>query len=251
MNRPRVPVRLLAGESLPGIAEALGNMDGRLLLDGAHRLVTRHGGVITAGRVAADPSRVLADRATWARPAADGSRTYCSPLPDGALTVSGRQAVTVHEADGTVRWEHRHRDRQHAPDASGACTPDPAGHVLLATTAGPLGPDGSYAGGVCRALDPVTGEVLAPFAFGGLAALRGEWTDADVVRITAANVVLQREVRSLTAGRERLTKRLSAARDNARFADRRIAALEAQIAEQLTVPPAWGPSFGSCRAHGA
>lgn len=72
---------------------------------------------------------------------------------------------------------------------------------------------------------------------GQIAALQGEWTDADVVRITTANVALQREVRALTAERERLTKRLAAARDNARFADKRIAALEAQIAEQLTAPP--------------
>ncbi|MFJ1902094.1 DUF6262 family protein [Streptomyces sp. NPDC088115] len=72
---------------------------------------------------------------------------------------------------------------------------------------------------------------------GQIAALQGEWTDADVVRITTANVALQREVRALTAERERLTKRLAAARDNARFADKRIAALEAQIAEHLTTPP--------------
>ncbi|MEV7817837.1 DUF6262 family protein [Streptomyces flaveolus] len=71
---------------------------------------------------------------------------------------------------------------------------------------------------------------------GQIAALQGEWTDADVVRITT-NVALQREVRALTAERERLTRRLAAARDNARFADKRIAALEAQIAEQLTAPP--------------
>jgi predicted nucleic acid-binding Zn-ribbon protein len=57
------------------------------------------------------------------------------------------------------------------------------------------------------------------------------------VRITTANVTLQREVRALTAERGRLTKRLAAARDNARFADKRIAALEAQIAELLTAPP--------------
>ena len=72
---------------------------------------------------------------------------------------------------------------------------------------------------------------------GQLAGLQGEWTDADVVRITTTNVALQREVRTLTAERDRLTKRLAAARDNTRFADKRIAALEAQIAEQLTTPP--------------
>ncbi|MDV5149478.1 hypothetical protein R1T08_36505 [Streptomyces sp. SBC-4] len=108
MNHPRVPARLLARESLPGITEALGNLDGWLLRDSAHWLITRHEGVITVGRVAADPSEVLADRATWTVPAADGSGTYCSPLPDGALAIGSRQAVTVYEADGTVRWEHHH-----------------------------------------------------------------------------------------------------------------------------------------------
>ncbi|CAL2069202.1 conserved protein of unknown function [Streptomyces murinus] len=52
--------------------------------------------------------------------------------------------------------------------------------------------------------------------FGQIAALQGEWTDAEVVRITTANVTLQREARALTVERDRLTKRLSAAQDNAR-----------------------------------
>ncbi|MFF5920943.1 hypothetical protein ACFY8C_21765 [Streptomyces flavochromogenes] len=161
MNHPRVPVRPLAHESLPGITEGLGNMDGLLLRDRAHWLVTRHEGTITVGRVDTDPSRVLAGRATWRNPAPDASGTYCSPLPGGALAVSGRQAVTVYEADGTVRWEHRHEEWRHSPGASGACAPDPAGRVLLAAMAGPHGPGGSYAGDVCRALDLTTGEVLA------------------------------------------------------------------------------------------
>ncbi|MEU3744087.1 MULTISPECIES: hypothetical protein [Streptomyces] len=161
MNRPRVPARLLARESVPGVTEALGSMDGWLLRDGAHWLVTRHEGVVTVGRVAADPSRVLADRSSWTDPATVGSDTYCSPLPDGALALSGREAVTVYEADGTARWEHRHRDWQHSPEAAGACTPDPAGRVLLATMAGPPGADGLSRGDICRVLDLATGEVLA------------------------------------------------------------------------------------------
>lgn len=161
MNCPHAPVGLLAHESLPGITEALGNLDGWLMRDGAHWLVTRHEGTITIGKVDAHPSRVLADRATWTDPDPYTSGTYCSPLPERALAISSRQAVTVYEADGTVRWEHRHRDRQHSPGASGACPPDPAGRVLLATMAGPLGADGLSTGDICRALDLATGEVLA------------------------------------------------------------------------------------------
>ncbi|WP_333766905.1 hypothetical protein [Streptomyces sp. IBSBF 2435] len=72
---------------------------------------------------------------------------------------------------------------------------------------------------------------------GQIAELQQDWTDADVVRITTANVALSREVTALTSINERLNKRLTAARDNARFADRRIAALEAGIAEELVAPP--------------
>lgn len=63
------------------------------------------------------------------------------------------------------------------------------------------------------------------------------------MRITTANVAMQLEVRSLTAERDCLNKRLAAARDNARFADKCIAVLEAQIAEQLIAPPS------ACRAN--
>ncbi|MFE5591212.1 hypothetical protein [Streptomyces sp. NPDC056549] len=161
MNNPRVPARLLVREALPGIAEALGKLDGWLLRHGAHWLVTRHEGVITVGRVGADPAQVLEDRGTWPDPATDGSASYCSPLPGGALAISGQEAVTVHEPDGTVRWEHNHRMWTESPDASAACTPDPTGCVLLATMAGPLGEDGLSRGDICRALDLTTGEVLA------------------------------------------------------------------------------------------
>ncbi|MFE9884454.1 hypothetical protein [Streptomyces scopuliridis] len=161
MNYPRVPAGLLTREFLPGITDALENTDGWLLRDGAHWLVTRHEGTIAVGRVGTDPSRVLADRTTWTNPAPDDPSQYCSPLPDGSLAISTREAVTVHETGGTIRWEHRHRDWQQSPEAAGACTADPAGQVLLATMAGPLGPDGLSAGDICRALDLATGEVLA------------------------------------------------------------------------------------------
>ncbi|GGV99221.1 hypothetical protein GCM10010230_24820 [Streptomyces narbonensis] len=170
MNYPRLPARLLARESLPGITEALGKMDGWLLRDGAHWLVTRYQGTITTSRISTDQSLVAGARATWTDPAANGSDPYCSPLPDGALATSTREAVIVQESDGTVRWEHRHRDWQHSPGATGACTPDLAGRVLLATMAGPLGADGPSKGDICRALDLATGEVLAEHVLPSLSA---------------------------------------------------------------------------------
>ncbi|MFF5768593.1 hypothetical protein ACFY8F_39495 [Streptomyces tanashiensis] len=161
MIHPRVRARLLARESLPGMAQALGNLDGWLLRDGAHWLVTRHEGRITTSRIGTDHSQVVAAQAAWNEPTPSGSGTYCSPLPGGALAISGREAVIVQERDGTVRWEHSHGDWQHAPGAGGACTPDPGGRVLLATMAGPLGDDGLSRGDICRALDLATGELLA------------------------------------------------------------------------------------------
>ncbi|MEU7390054.1 hypothetical protein [Streptomyces tanashiensis] len=171
MMHPRVRARLLARESLPGVAEALGNLDGWLLRDGAHWLVTRHEGRITTSRIGTDHSQVVAAQAAWNDPTPSGSDTYCSPLSDGALAVSGREAVIVQERDGTLRWEHSHRDWRHAPGAGGACTPDPAGRVLLATMAGPLGDDGVSRGDICRALDLTTGEVLAEHVLPSLSAM--------------------------------------------------------------------------------
>ncbi|WP_327590533.1 DUF6262 family protein [Nonomuraea sp. NBC_00507] len=59
-------------------------------------------------------------------------------------------------------------------------------------------------------------------------------------RIVAANTALQQRVRQLTQGNQRLEERLKAARSNSRFADRRIAQLEAQVLGQsghLPGPP--------------
>ncbi|MGW6415816.1 hypothetical protein [Streptomyces sp. NPDC055055] len=67
-------------------------MDGWLQRDGAHWLVTRQQGVITTSRISTDHSQVVAARATWTDPAADGSDTHCSPLPDGALATSTRES---------------------------------------------------------------------------------------------------------------------------------------------------------------
>ncbi|MFI9366757.1 DUF6262 family protein [Kitasatospora sp. NPDC053057] len=61
--------------------------------------------------------------------------------------------------------------------------------------------------------------------------LQTEWTEDDIVRITTENSILKRRVRELEQENRRATDRLAAARDNIRFADKRIADLEAQLLE--------------------
>lgn len=62
--------------------------------------------------------------------------------------------------------------------------------------------------------------------------LQSEWTEEDIVRITTENSGLKRRVRELTGENRSLDSRLTAARDNGRFADRRIADLEVRLAEE-------------------
>ncbi|MET9132704.1 DUF6262 family protein [Streptomyces antibioticus] len=67
--------------------------------------------------------------------------------------------------------------------------------------------------------------------------LRSEWSQEDIGRIITDNGNLKRQVRELTAEGKSLTGKLSAARDNIRFADKRIADLEAQLVSVTTPPP--------------
>lgn len=64
--------------------------------------------------------------------------------------------------------------------------------------------------------------------------LEQEWSEAAIQRITTANTPLKQRVRQLIHDNRILEEWLNAARDNGRFADRRIAQLEAQILEQPT-----------------
>jgi Family of unknown function (DUF6262) len=61
--------------------------------------------------------------------------------------------------------------------------------------------------------------------------LEAEWTQEAVQRITTENTTLKQRVRQLTADNRTLDERLKAARSNLRFQDRRVADLEARIAE--------------------
>jgi chromosome segregation ATPase len=72
--------------------------------------------------------------------------------------------------------------------------------------------------------------------FGQIRDLEAEWTQDDVQRITAENTTLKQRVRQLTAENRTLDERLKAARSNLRFQDRRIADLEARLADPAIWP---------------
>ncbi|WP_405747563.1 hypothetical protein OG422_30665 [Streptomyces sp. NBC_01525] len=61
--------------------------------------------------------------------------------------------------------------------------------------------------------------------------MQAEWTEEAIQRITTENTTLKQRVRQLTTDNRTLDERLKAARSNLRFQDRRMADLEARIAE--------------------
>ena len=67
--------------------------------------------------------------------------------------------------------------------------------------------------------------------------LQSEWTEEAIQRITTENATLKQRVRTLTAGNRTLEEKLKAARENLRFHDKRIADLEAQLAELTAGAP--------------
>lgn len=60
--------------------------------------------------------------------------------------------------------------------------------------------------------------------------LEAEWTQDAIQRVTSENTSLKQRVRQLTTDNRALDERLKAARSNLRFQDRRVADLEAQVA---------------------
>lgn len=61
--------------------------------------------------------------------------------------------------------------------------------------------------------------------------LEAEWSQEAIQRITTENTALKQRVRQLTTDNRSFDERLKAARSNLRFQDRRVADLEAQIAD--------------------
>lgn len=73
--------------------------------------------------------------------------------------------------------------------------------------------------------------------------LQAEWTTDTFQKITSENTTLKQRVRQLCADNRTLDERLTAARCNLRFQDRRIADLEAQLAgPRLGLPTTPGAS---------
>lgn len=79
-------------------------------------------------------------------------------------------------------------------------------------------------------------EILAQRAriaalLGRIRDLEAEWTQDAVQRISTENATLKQRVRQLSTDNRTLDERLKAARSNLRFHDRRVADLEAQLAD--------------------
>ena len=91
------------------------------------------------------------------------------------------------------------------------------------------------------ALMPAPAEIRTPRT--RIGQLRGQLRDAEreltddtIQRINSETTTLKQSVRQLTVGNRTLEERLEAARSNVRFADRRIAQLEAQLTEPAPAP---------------
>jgi chromosome segregation ATPase len=67
--------------------------------------------------------------------------------------------------------------------------------------------------------------------------MEAEWSQDAIQRVTTENNTLKQRVRQLTTDNRTLEERLKAARSNQRFQDRRIADLEAQIADPRQYRP--------------
>jgi vacuolar-type H+-ATPase subunit I/STV1 len=86
------------------------------------------------------------------------------------------------------------------------------------------------------ALKAANAEILAQRTrigelLGRIRDMEAEWTQDAIQRMTTENTDLKQRVRQLTADNRTIDERLKAARSNLRFQDRRIADLEAQLAD--------------------
>ena len=90
-----------------------------------------------------------------------------------------------------------------------------------------------------HALKTANAEILAQRTrigelLGRIRDLEAEWTQDAIQRVTTENTTLKQRIRQLTADNRTLDERLKAARSTLRFQDRRIADLEARLADPAT-----------------
>ncbi|MFB7369952.1 hypothetical protein ACFC0D_08940 [Streptomyces sp. NPDC056222] len=154
MEFEAVRAELTATEELPGLGAALGRLDSLLVRDGAYWIVARDGARVEAGRLSGDTSIVFDVRHGRRLPGTE--RAYVTPVPAGGLAVSAGDSVTLHEADGSVRWTFPHP--AWPTGAYGACAPDPSGTALLAVVQPGVEAERNE---VLVVLDLATGAVLA------------------------------------------------------------------------------------------
>ena len=90
-----------------------------------------------------------------------------------------------------------------------------------------------------HALKTANAEILAQRTrigelLGRIRDLETEWTQDAIQRVTTENATFKQRISQLTADNRSLDERLKAARSNLRFQDRRIADLEARLADPVT-----------------
>ncbi|MFC9095987.1 hypothetical protein [Streptomyces sp. NPDC057072] len=139
---------------------------------------------------------------------ADVSRTFLYDNPDARAAIASSMTEAGERRSGMLVEQDDEREatwRERALNAEDALK---AAHAEIRTQRTSIG------------------ELL-----GQIRDLEAEWTEAAIQRITTENTTLKQRVRQLAADSRHLDERLQAARSNLRFQDRRIADLEARLAE--------------------
>ncbi len=170
----------------------------------------RHDAGPRAGHDPADAPRADPDHLPGGRRRAGVSRTFLYQNPDARALVA---EATAREVDHRSRHLADQADQQEACWRERALNDEEAlktAHAEIGTQRGRIG------------------ELM-----GQIRDLEAEWTQEAIQRITTENTTLKQRVRQLTQDNRALEERLKAARSNLRFQDRRIADLEAQLADRL------------------
>ena len=136
------------------------------------------------------------------------SRTFLYTNPDAKAAIQTAKSVAAQQHRST---DHSHTDQRETMWRERALN---AENGVKA------------AGAEIRAQRQQIGELL-----GKVRDMESEWTQDSIHRITTENTTFKQRLRQLTTDHRALEERLQAARSNLRFQDKRIADLEAQLAE--------------------